>query len=70
MNDKELNEVLKRATVPEREPDYWERFPGRVIGEIERRTRSASTPSRGSSTSRGSGRTSSAAEGLPSMGLQ
>ena len=46
MNDKELNEVLKRATVPEREPDYWERFPGRVIGEIERRTRSASTPSR------------------------
>ena len=37
MNDKELDEVLKRAAVPEREPDFWERFPARVTGEIERR---------------------------------
>ena len=37
MNDKELNEVLKRAAVPERGADYWERFPDRVMAEVERR---------------------------------
>jgi hypothetical protein len=38
VTDKELNEVLKRAAVPERRGDYWERFPGRTMAEIERRS--------------------------------
>jgi hypothetical protein len=37
MNDRELNEVLKRGAVPERRADYWEQFPGRVMSEIKRR---------------------------------
>jgi hypothetical protein len=41
MNDRELNEVLKRATVPEREAECWERFPGRVTAELERRSQAA-----------------------------
>ena len=41
MNDKELNEVLKRATVPEREAEYWERFPRQVTAELERRSQAA-----------------------------
>jgi hypothetical protein len=46
MNDAELNEVLKRATVPEREADYWERFPGRVMTELERRRHAAPAPAK------------------------
>ena len=52
MKDKELNEVLKRAAVPERGADYWERFPSQVTAEIERRRqharaeRSAEAPAR------------------------
>ena len=41
MNDKELNEVLKRAAVPERGEDYWGRFPSRVTAELERRKQAA-----------------------------
>ena len=41
MKDKELNEVLKRAGVPERGADYWERFPSQVTAEIERRRQHA-----------------------------
>jgi hypothetical protein len=41
MNDSELNEVLKRATVPEREAEYWERFPRRVTAELDRRSQTA-----------------------------
>jgi hypothetical protein len=41
MKDAELNEILKRATVPERGGDYWEQFPGRVMVEMERRNRQA-----------------------------
>ena len=37
MKDNELNEVLKRVTVPERGADYWERFPNQVMEEAERR---------------------------------
>ena len=37
MKDNELNEVLKRAAVPERGMEYWERFPSRVMTELERR---------------------------------
>ena len=37
MKDRELNEVLKRAAVPERKADYWERFPSQVTAEIKRR---------------------------------
>jgi hypothetical protein len=39
MKEKELNEILKRASVPEREAGYWEQFPGRVTAGIERRRR-------------------------------
>ncbi|MGO8927662.1 MAG: hypothetical protein ACLQU3_12315 [Limisphaerales bacterium] len=46
MKDAELNEVLKRATVPEREADYWERFPGRVMAELERRGQVAPAPAK------------------------
>jgi len=41
MIDRELKEVLKRATVPEREADYWEHFPERVRAEIQRRNQAA-----------------------------
>jgi hypothetical protein len=41
MKDRELNEVLKRAVVPERKADYWERFPSQVTAEIERRRQHA-----------------------------
>lgn len=41
MKDAELNEVLQRARVPEREAGYWEQFPGRVTGEIKRRGQDA-----------------------------
>jgi hypothetical protein len=44
MKDRELNEVLKRAAVPERKADYWERFPSQVTAEIERRRQDASIP--------------------------
>ena len=37
MKDTELNDVLKRAAVPERKADYWERFPRQVTAEIKRR---------------------------------
>ena len=37
MKDTELNEVLKRASVPKRGEDYWARFPSQVAAEIERR---------------------------------
>jgi hypothetical protein len=47
MNDAELNELLKSASVPERPDAYWERFPKRVILRVQvreatRRTSSAS----------------------------
>jgi hypothetical protein len=41
MKDTKLNEVLRRAAVPERKADYWERFPSRVTAEIERRRQNA-----------------------------
>src|SRR5690348_16748439 len=31
MTNRELDEVLKSAPVPEREAEYWEEFPKRVI---------------------------------------
>lgn len=43
MNDTELNDVLKRATVPERGTDYWEQFPTRVTAELERRRQNVRT---------------------------
>jgi hypothetical protein len=46
MNDAELNEILKRAPVPEREADYWARFPGRVMAELERRRQAAPAPAK------------------------
>jgi len=46
MNDAELNEILKRAPVPEREADYWARFPGRVMAELERRRPAAPAPAK------------------------
>lgn len=50
MNDQELNEALKRAAVPERGADYWQRFPGWIMAEIERRT-AAAQPETGLDTS-------------------
>jgi len=41
MNDAELNDALKRATIPERETGYWEQFPSCVTAEIERRGHAA-----------------------------
>lgn len=41
MKDSDLNEVLKRATVPERGADYWEQFPRKITAEIERRRQTA-----------------------------
>ena len=41
MKDRELNDVLKRAAVPERGEDYWERFPSQVTAEVERRRQHA-----------------------------
>lgn len=50
MNDAQLNDVLKRATVPEREAGYWEQFPGRVTAEVERRRKAARAESRPAAT--------------------
>jgi hypothetical protein len=47
MKDKELNEVLKRAAVPERGEDYWERFPSQVTAEMERRRQHARAVGKG-----------------------
>jgi hypothetical protein len=41
MNDRQLNEILQRAGVPEREPGYWERFPARTTAELKRRAQPA-----------------------------
>jgi hypothetical protein len=41
MNDSELNEILKRATVPERKAEYWEQFPHRVTAELDRHSQTA-----------------------------
>jgi hypothetical protein len=41
VKDTELNEILKRSTVPEREAGYWERFPSGVIAELARRRQNA-----------------------------
>lgn len=37
MKDQALNEMLKRAAVPERGAEYWDQFPGRVTAELQRR---------------------------------
>jgi hypothetical protein len=37
MNDSELNDLLKSARVPEKSADYWEKFPGQVLDQIELR---------------------------------
>ena len=47
MTDKELNEVLQRAAVPERGEDYWERFPSQVTAEMERRRQHARAVDKG-----------------------
>ena len=41
MKNVELDEVLKRATAPEREAGYWERLPGQVTAEIARRSQAS-----------------------------
>src|ERR1035441_1121130 len=43
MKDRELNEILKRAAVPDRAADYWERFPSQVAAGIKRRSQHART---------------------------
>lgn len=34
MNDSDLNKLLKSARVPERMPEYWERFPTAVVRRL------------------------------------
>ncbi len=34
MNNKQLDELLKSARVPERAGEYWEKFPGRVMAKL------------------------------------
>ena len=34
MNDSQLNEILKRGSVPEPGEDFWDRFPKRVTAQI------------------------------------
>ena len=36
MNNAELDKKLKSLSVPERSPDYWEEFPGRVMESVVR----------------------------------
>jgi hypothetical protein len=40
MNDSDLNELLKTASLPERSAEYWKQFPSRVTREILCRERS------------------------------
>jgi len=46
MNNSELNEMLKKAAVPEPSGSYWEEFPGRVMAQVRRRESKASSPAR------------------------
>jgi hypothetical protein len=34
MNDSELNQLLKKAKVPERSPEFWAQFPRRVTARL------------------------------------
>jgi len=45
MNDRELDELLKQAKTPERDPNYWETFPRSVTRNILRQARAQSGPS-------------------------
>ena len=54
MNDRELDHVLKRARVPERDAGYWDGFPGRVAAELERRRRAGPAVQSGGASVRGS----------------
>lgn len=48
MTNRELDNLLKSASVPDRPPVFWDQFPGRVIDEITRQNRSANLPRRAS----------------------
>jgi hypothetical protein len=41
MNDKDLDALLKSNHVPERAGEYWEQFPGRVMGKLHWRAQRA-----------------------------
>jgi hypothetical protein len=51
MKDQALNEILKRAAVPERGAEYWEQLPGRVMAKLERRRNRAGAVDRQGLTS-------------------
>jgi len=44
MNHTELDRLLKAASVPDREPDYWDDFPRRVLAEAGRRASPTAVP--------------------------
>ena len=44
MNDRKLNEILKSASVPEREGEYWEEFPAQVTRELRRSDKAERPP--------------------------
>lgn len=46
MNNRELDNLLKNTSVPERPSAFWDQFPGRVMDEITRQNRSANVPRR------------------------
>ena len=52
MTNRELDELLKSAPVPQRDTEYWDAFPRRVIQGLER---SSNQQSRSSSASRRAG---------------
>jgi hypothetical protein len=46
MNDHELNELLRRAQVPDRPSDYWEKFPERAVHRAVAAPQTDSPPAR------------------------
>jgi hypothetical protein len=45
MNNSELNEVLKKAGVPERPQEYWNQFPSRITARLQWSQKRTSSPS-------------------------
>jgi hypothetical protein len=45
MNDADLDRLLKSARVPERAPEHWENFPGKITNRLRRPPETAGDPS-------------------------
>jgi hypothetical protein len=46
MNNRELDDLLRSAPVPEREPDYWRDFPGEITRRLRRPDAKVQAPAR------------------------